>query len=107
MSNDNKQDMINTEVAVDAITSAMKRKKLKLFHMYRAVNILVDCAVEANILELRSKGWSIRKIARAVHMNDKRVALIIKDNAANAHKKPCDKPCDKPCKKQCKKQCKR
>jgi len=107
MSNDNKQDMIYTEIAADAIASAMKRKKLKLYHMYRAVNILVDCAVKANILELRSKGWSIRKIARSVHMNDKRVASIIKDNAANAHKKPCDKPCKNQCKKSCKKQCKR
>lgn len=79
-----------TDEAINAIQSAMKRKGLNLTDMYRAVNVLVDCAVEQTILRMHSQGFSIRKVARAVHMDDRRVSEIIKSKPNPGPYKPCE-----------------
>ena len=82
--------------AIQVIESAMKRNHLSLGDVYRAASIMLDRAVEDTIMRMRAAGASIKKISRAIHMDDRRVSAIIKA----ATSKPC-KPC-KTCKK-CKK----
>lgn len=92
-----------TRLAINAIKAAMEGCKLTLLDMHTAINILVDIHVEKEILRMRADGKSIRFIARAIHMDDKRVSdIIIKANI------PC-KPLKlaKPTKPSCCSKCKK
>lgn len=85
-----KKPLVNKRVqkAIQVIESAMKRNRLNLGEMYHAMTKMLDCAVEAAILRMRAAGDSIRKIARTIHMDDRRVSAIIKANAGKVCK-PC------------------
>ena len=91
-------DANNVSVAIAAINAAMRRKGLSLGDMYAAITCLVDEAVIGTILHMRAAGCSIRKIARKVHMDDRRVSNVIKEAAAKEAKAKAKKPC-KTCKK--------
>ena len=80
--------------AIDSIKSAMRRKGISLLDMYKAVNILTDCAVEEKIVGMRKSGFSIRKIARAIHMDDSRVSAIIKAKFGNCPACGANRGCD-------------
>ena len=94
----------NIKIAIEAINSAMRRKGLGLGDMYEAINLMVDDAMIGTILHMRESGCSIRKIARTVHMDDRRVSNVIKDAAAKKSLANACKAC-KTCKasKTCKK----
>ena len=68
----------NIALAIEALKCLMRRKGLGLGDLYHAVNRMIDFAVYETIMNLRCEGLSIRKIARMVHMDDKRVSSIIK-----------------------------
>ncbi len=91
-----------TCMAINAIKAAMERCKLTLLDMHIAINILVDVHVEKTILRMRADGKSIRVIARAIHMDDKRVSDIIKANIPGKPLKPA-KPTKPSCCGKCKK----
>lgn len=77
-----KKDVEQIKKSIKLIKSMEKRNNLDFINIFRAANIIVDCMTEETILNLRSQGNSIRKIARSIHMDDKRVSAILKANKA-------------------------
>lgn len=88
----------NIKLAVSLINSAMKRHGLSLCDMYGAVNLMADVATKEAILRMRENGYSIRKIARQIHMDDRRVSEIIKSETAKANCGKCGHASKKTCK---------
>ena len=85
------------DCAMRCIENAMRRNKLGLIHMSAAFDAIEKRALVLEIMRMRAEGLTIRKIARTVHLDDKKVSSIIKKGTAQC----CCKPCDhgKPCKK--------
>ena len=77
-----KKDVEQIKKSIKLIRSMEKRNKLDFINIFRAANIIADCMTEDTILNLRRQGYSIRKIARYIHMDDKRVSAILKENKA-------------------------
>ncbi len=69
--------------ALQCIESMMKRNKLEYRHVLAAMRIKHKRETAAVILSMRKDGASIRKIARAVHMDDKYVSAVIKEQTAS------------------------
>lgn len=85
-----KDEVEKVKCAIRCIESAMKRNKLSLIHVHVAVNAMVKDRTVKVVLDMRSHGASIRRIAREIHMDDKRVSCIIKKYCRPSS--PC-KPC--------------
>lgn len=85
------------------IEAAMKRHDLSLFHVRCAVAEMIRAELVDAVLRLRAEGLSIHKIARRVHLDDRRVSKIIKEGPGYC--KPgcaCGTGCGKPCGKKAK-----
>ena len=72
-------DMKKVQCAINCITRAMRRNHLMLVHMEWAIVGLRRSFDVDRIMNMRACGFSIRKIARTVHMDDKRVSKIISE----------------------------
>ena len=77
-----KKDVEQIEKSMKLLKAMEKRNNLDFINIFRAANIIIDCMTEDTILKLRSQGYSIRKIARSIHMDDRRVSAILKENKA-------------------------
>lgn len=77
-----KDDLEQIEKSMKLLKAMEKRNNLDFMNIFRAANIIIDCMKEDTILNLRRKGYNIRKIARSIHMDDRRVSDILKDNKA-------------------------
>ena len=77
-----KEDKNQIEKSMKLLKAMEKRNNLDFINIFRAANIIIDCMTEDTILKLRSQGYSIRKIARSIHMGDRRVSAILKENKA-------------------------
>ena len=77
-----KKDVEQIEKSMKLLKSMEKRNKLDFINILRAVTTIIDCMTEDTILNLRRQGYSIRKIARSIHMDDRRVSAILKENKA-------------------------
>lgn len=77
-----KKDVEQIEKSMKLLKSMEKRNKLDFINIFRAANIIIDCMTEDTILNLRKQGYSIRKIAKSIHMDDRRVSAILKENKA-------------------------
>lgn len=75
-----KKDVEQIEKSIKLIESMEKRHKLEFINIYRAVCTIIYAKTEQTIISLRKRGESIRMIARWVHMDDKRVSAILKEN---------------------------
>lgn len=82
-----------TKCAIRCVESSMKRNKLTLDDIMDAVKFLYKKRLVGYILSCKTRGDSIRKIARAVHMDDKRVSAILKSFAPAVGKSKPAKPC--------------
>ena len=83
-----------TDKTIELLMSMMKRNRLELIDVQKAINVIVGRTLRDTILGLRKDGKSIRHIARFVHMDDKKVSAFLKKCAA------CGKECrpSEPCK---------
>ena len=83
-----KEDVEQIEKSMKLLKSMEKRNKLDFINIFRAATTIIDCMTEDTILNLRRQGYSIRKIARSIHVDDRRVSAILKENKAfgNARK---------------------
>lgn len=77
-----KEDVEQIEKSMKLLKSMEKRNKLDFINIFRAATTIIDCMTEDTILNLRRQGYSIRKIARSIHMDDRRVSAILKENKA-------------------------
>jgi predicted transcriptional regulator len=77
-----KKDVEQIEKSMKLLKSMEKRNKLDFINIFRAANTIIDCMKENTIVNLRRQGYSIRKIARSIHMDDGRVSAILKENNA-------------------------
>lgn len=77
-----KKDVEQIEKAMKLLKAMEKRNNLDFVNIFRAATTIIDCMTEETILNLRRQGYSIRKIARSIHMDDKRVSEILKANKA-------------------------
>ena len=77
-----KKDVEQIEKSMKLLKSMEKRNKLDFINILRAAATIIDCMTEDTILNLRRQGYSIRKIARSIHMDDRRVSAILKENKA-------------------------
>ena len=80
--------------AIRCIESSMKRNRLNILHIGAALDTIEKRMVVQTVLKMKAEGFTNRKIARTIHIDDKKVSAIVKDNAT---KPCCAKPC-KPCK---------
>ena len=77
-----KEDAEQIEKSMKLLKAMEKRNNLDFINIFRAANAIIDCMTEDTILKLRSQGYNIRKIARSIHMDDRRVSAILKGNKA-------------------------
>lgn len=77
-----KEDVEQIEKSMKLLKSMEKRNKLDFINIFRAAATIIDCMTEDTILNLHRQGYSIRKIARSIHMDDKRISAILKENKA-------------------------
>lgn len=78
------------ECAINCTEYSMRRNKLSLLHMCAAIGVLEKRHLISVIREMRDAGKSIHFIARAIHMDDKRVSAILKkENIVKPSSNPC------------------
>ena len=77
-----KEDVEQIEKSMKLLKAMGKRNNLDFINIFRAANAIIDCMTEDRVLKLRSQGCNIRKIARSIHMDDRRVSAILKGNKA-------------------------
>jgi len=95
-------DQINKARAI--IFEIERQCKLEMINIYRAASYIIDELMERTVLNLRKQGYSIRKIARLVHIDDTKVSAIVKANVGTADPDKPTKPAEpaKPTKPACK-----
>lgn len=95
-----KEDVAEIKKAKKLLLDMSKKSKLELINIFRAASWIIDGMIERTILNLRKQGYGIKKIARLVHIDDRKVSAIVKSNVGKPEVASCPvnptKPACKP-----------